>query len=251
MKMCPTCLSEHNKRGIHCSKECIRISPEGKTNMSKARVKFLHENPDLHPWKKSSKFKSAPCELVKEHLTNKDIVFIEEWQPLADKMYSIDIAFPDIKFGIEINGNQHYNKDGTLKEYYRNRHNEIVSAGWQLLELHYSIAYNLSKFDTLYTIKEQPDYSSYFEERELRKAKRIIPEARGVKLSRKTDEKWEPYKELVINSGVDFAKFGWVSKISKVLNLKDQNVNGWMKRYLPDFYEEKCFKRSCARTSTV
>ena len=28
--------------------------------------------------------------------------------------FSLDIAFPDIKFAIEVNGNQHYKKDGKL-----------------------------------------------------------------------------------------------------------------------------------------
>ena len=55
--------------------------------------------------------------------------------------FSIDIAFPDIKFGIEVNGNQHYNSDGTLKPYYKERHDLIEKSGWILLELHYSSCY--------------------------------------------------------------------------------------------------------------
>ena len=55
---------------------------------------------------------------------------------VLDNASNIDIAFPDIKLGIEINGNQHYNSDGTLKDYYQERHNLIEEAGWKLLEVH-------------------------------------------------------------------------------------------------------------------
>ena len=47
-----------------------------------------------------------------------------------------------MRIGIEINGNQHYESDGTLKKYYNDRHNLIESSGWKLYELHYSICYD-------------------------------------------------------------------------------------------------------------
>lgn len=69
---------------------------------------------------------------------------------MNDRHYSIDIAFPDIKLGIEINGNQHYDRKGNLLPYYQERHDLITQAGWKLIELHYSIAWKLDKiFDIL------------------------------------------------------------------------------------------------------
>jgi very-short-patch-repair endonuclease len=50
---------------------------------------------------------------------------------------------------LEINGQQHYNSDGTLKDYYQNRHDLIESKGWQIIEIHYSQCFsdeNISKF---------------------------------------------------------------------------------------------------------
>ena len=213
--------------------------------MSKQRSKFLKENPDKHVWKRSDKFKSKPCELVKNFLTEQGILFVEEWSPLESRAYSIDIAFPDIKLGIEINGNQHYNMNGTLKKYYQDRHNQIVAAGWNLLEVHYSFCYNQDNLKSLISKWEQPDYSEYFNIKIKKQEEKIKnkAEAHGVKTKRKTDEKMIPKINLLIESDIDFSVFGWVKEAAKILNVKEQKVNGYMKRYAFDFYMDKCFKR--------
>lgn len=243
------CLSCGNivveKRRKYCSADCrlkAYASDEYRNKISTSRRKFLSDNPDKHPWKNSSKFKSAPCEALKKYLTSRNIKFVEEWQPLPDRYFAIDIAFPDTKLGIEVNGNQHYDRDGSLRKYYKDRHDLITAAGWKLIELHYSSCYDESLLDLIINVGEQPDYSEYFKLREDRiNAKRTLP--RGEKNRIKTDEKWEPFKSVVENSNIDFGKFGWVSEVATLLNIKPQKVNGWMKRYLPDIYENKCFKR--------
>lgn len=127
-----------------------KYSPELREKMSLIKKKFYKENPDKHIWKRHDKFKSVPCEKVKQWLSSKNIQFIEEYNiPESERSYSIDIAFPDKKIGIEINGNQHYNKDGTLSEYYQKRHDYIESLDWKLYELHFSICFNLNEFEKL------------------------------------------------------------------------------------------------------
>jgi len=122
-------------RGKHHSKK-------SKIQISNSRKKFLKENPDKHPWAKNTKFISKPCEYLKTILREKGIKFIEEFQPLLpNRFFSIDIAFPEKKIGIEVNGNQHYNKKGNLKPYYQNRHDLIENAQWNIIELHYSEVY--------------------------------------------------------------------------------------------------------------
>lgn len=224
-----------------------QMSEEAKRKISESRKKYLLENPDKHPWKNNKKYKSVPCEKVKDYLKSKGIVFVDEWCPIEDRLYSIDIAFPDIKFGIEINGNQHYNRDGTLKEYYQKRHDEIVAAGWEILELHYSISWNLEKIDFLLEKREQPDYTEYFEVKRKLDEKRKNKEPtlpRGQKWSNKTSQKWEPYKKIVENCDIDFSKFGWGVKLSKILGISPQKSAKWMKRYFPDVYENVCFKKT-------
>ena len=117
-------------------------SEKTKNLLSQKRKKYLHENPDKHPWKKNSKFTSEPCEFLKDKLSSMGISFIEEYQPMKTRFFSLDIAFPDQKIGLEINGHQHYNKDGSLKSYYQERHDLIMGEGWNLIEIPYNQVYN-------------------------------------------------------------------------------------------------------------
>jgi transposase len=138
------------KNNIIPHKSDHKHTDETKQKLSDIRKKFLKENPDKHPWRSNNKFKSIPCEKIKEWLKSKNIQFIEEYSvPNISNNFSIDIAFPDKLIGIEINGNQHYNTDGTLKEYYQKRHDIIKSYGWNLIELHYSIAFHINDFELI------------------------------------------------------------------------------------------------------
>lgn len=117
-------------------------TPESKLKLSIARTAYLHNNPEVKPWKNTKD--SIPCIKTKELLTKNNIVFIAEFQPLLHlkRFFSIDIAFPDKMIGIEINGGQHYESDGNLKPYYQKRHDLIESQGWKLYEIPYHIAFN-------------------------------------------------------------------------------------------------------------
>ena len=111
--------------------------------ISEGRKKWLKDNPELHPWRKKSKFQSVPCENVKNYFKKCNIEFVEEYQPMInDRYFSIDIAIPDKMIAIEINGNQHYEKDGSLKKYYKDRHDLLEMNGWVVHEIHYSFCFN-------------------------------------------------------------------------------------------------------------
>lgn len=122
---------------------------EHKAHLSKLRKIFLQQNPDKHPWRYRNKFKSVPCETLKNWLRLNNFTFVEEFI-VPETNFSIDIAFPDKKIGIEVNGNQHYNPDGTLKPYYQNRENIIQSFGWKLYQLHYSLCYKIDELSSLF-----------------------------------------------------------------------------------------------------
>jgi very-short-patch-repair endonuclease len=117
-------------------------SEKTKINMSISKKKWMKEKPQNHIWN-FSKNKSIPCEFLKNKLNEFHIKFEEEYKPLyPNRFFAIDIAFPDKKIGIEINGNQHYNKDKTLKSYYQERHDLIEKDGWKIYEFHYLLAYD-------------------------------------------------------------------------------------------------------------
>ena len=119
-------------------------TPQAKLNMSIGRKKYLKDNPDKCSWQTKSHHTSIPCEKLKDVLKLNNITFISEYQPLLHKerFFSIDIAFPDKKVGIEVNGRQHYNSDGTLTKYCQDRHDLIEADGWKLYEIPYNAAFN-------------------------------------------------------------------------------------------------------------
>lgn len=68
-----------------------------------------------------------------------------------------------------------------------------------------------------------------------------MTEMKAQKLKRKS--KNEMKINLIQSSNIQFDKYGWVEKASRLLEMKPQKINRWMKIYMKDFYEEKCFKR--------
>lgn len=241
------CLLDYKDRRTTCSAECQHThSTHTKKILSEKRKKYLRENPEKHVWKRSTKFKSEPCENVKQYLLKRNIRFIEEYSPSLERNYSIDIAFPDIKLGIEINGNQHYNPDGTLKEYYKDRHNFITNLGWKLIEVHYSKCFtdeDIQKFldnsEILTSTLDEYTIEKYLRNK---KRKRTRSEANKDRHKEKYDF-WEKNKNIIFDYNIDFSKYGWSGKVAKILNILPQKVNKWMKKYHPNFYETQCFKR--------
>ena len=243
-------------------KKRLPMSEEGRKNISIARKKYLETHKDEHPWKRNTKFISVPCENLKNKLTDLNISYVEEYSPFEDYNYSIDIAFPNIKVGIEVNGNQHYNSDGTLKEYYKNRHDIFVSRGWTIYEVHYSKCYNINLKDFQDILNLDVYDKSYVEE--------FFVNAKNLKLKRdkeientrienkkrvleKRNKRYEYYKEcfydLKNNSGIDFSIYGWTIKAQKYIFEKFNisiagNLTRMIKRYYPEFFDNSVYVRS-------
>ncbi len=141
-----------------------KLTEEQKKNISNGRKKWLSENPEKHPWKRNDKFKSIPCETVKGFLTEKDIKFQPEYDPvIQDRYFSVDIAFPDRMIIWEINGNQHYERDGTLKPYYQERHDLLVSNGWTVYEIPYTYCFKQEKLEELLNLSMNSETKVEFE----------------------------------------------------------------------------------------
>jgi 5-methylcytosine-specific restriction endonuclease McrA len=65
-------------------------------------------------------------------------------------------------------------------------------------------------------------------------SRRLKSKLKLVKKENKWHQKEEHNIEIVKKSNVDFSKFGWVKKVSELINKKPQKINKWMKKYLPD-----------------
>lgn len=259
----------------HFSKECT-VKPRGphkwtdeeKIVLSGKRKAFLKAHPEEHPWRKNKneKFVSKPCEYLKIQLRNKGIEFEEEVIiPELKRNFSIDIFIPKIKLGIEVNGNQHYDDNGNLKQYYQERHNLIESTGIKLLELHYANCYKDETIELLwrnwnlncllnskicefesrqqYTFieaktlkaKKEKEHFEKFESARLNETLRCDGRISNNKISKET---WEHWKELILLSNVDLAKYGWVSKVVKVTGLSRKQIRNTVRKFKIECFEK-------------
>jgi very-short-patch-repair endonuclease len=208
---------------------------EVKRRMSETRKKWLSENRDKHPWRKSSKFKSVPCEQLKTRLREANIEFEEEVIPSDSKNYSVDILIKDRNLIVEVNGNQHYDGFGKLRKYYQDRHDHLVSLGWTVLEVHYSLVYS---DDIIQKILSESVKSETLPFRPKGPKPRVIDTT--FKDNFEATRLWRI--DALTNSNIDFSKFGWVGHAAKLIKVEPQTISRWMRKNMPEFYAT-CYHR--------
>ena len=216
---------------------------EEKLNLSNKRKQWLKEHPNEHVWKRNTKFISEPCENFKKYLLDKGINFVEEYTPFNDINYCLDIAWPDEKIAIEINGNQHYNSDGSLSKYYSKRHQLLEQRGWKIIEIHYSKCYNI-QINDFQDILNLPIYDKdyvgkYFSKKELKLQK--IEKENKEKIEQKQQIE-ENHKQIIFNlinnSRIDFSKSGWSTQATKYLKERGELWNKLIFRCIRKYYPE-------------
>jgi hypothetical protein len=217
----------------------VKHSNESREHLSRKRKEWLRNNPDKHPWKKNSKFISVPCEKLKEFLRENSVEFVEEVLPSTEFNYSVDILIQKKNLIIEVNGNQHYESNGTLKSYYQKRHDHLVGLGWKVLEIHYSTAFNHQLIlDLINTELEKSTILPFrIKEKKVVKNKYGNWKDAGRARSLKAEEKYKPIIKELLESNID------LNHASRIIGAHPGIVSRWMKRYMPDFYEKECFKR--------
>jgi hypothetical protein len=207
-----------------------------KKRLSDSRKAWLLANPEKHPWKRSSKFNSEPCQKLKDALRSMSIEFHEEFTPLDDRFFSLDIAFPAIMVGIEINGEQHYNRSGFLTPYYQSRHDLIESAGWKLYEIHYSICYDEQRLQSIVkSISETHDLLGVdltFEIKHKSKSTKKFLNRQSYADSQKLPpEEIKLWQEAI--ESIDVSKLGFVGKLAKIMNCSHTHVRRTLTKHFP------------------
>jgi len=232
------------KESLKISNKKYKHTQKTKDNLSKIRKEFLKNNPDKHSWKRKNKLVSTPCENLKKVLDEINILFISEYSPSKEKHYSVDIFLPHYKIMIEVNGNQHYKKDGSLKDYYQERHDFLYNLGYNVYEFHYSLFFDNDKIKILIDnllknkIIFDYDYNSYLKEK-LNKNKTEYYCSCGNKITikngicdtcsrikrRKVLER--PLKETLLE---DINNLGYCGTGRKY-NVSDTCIRKWLKQY--------------------
>jgi very-short-patch-repair endonuclease len=254
-KVCGKTFKDRDRRKTLCSVSCRNVNRSNifkderlRKRISDSRKAWLAANPEKHPWKRSSKFESEPCQKLKDALQARSIDFHEEFTPLEDRFFSLDVAFPALKVGIEVNGEQHYNRNGSLKLYYQQRHDLIESAGWKLYEVHYSICYSQKRLENIIdNLIRDLDLENADLIFAIKKKEKLVPKygswkAAGAAQRQRTHEKYENERGLwqsAIDS-IDTTKYGWIQKLSKKMNCSHTHTRRILNKY---FSEVQTFKR--------
>lgn len=172
-KICEACGNQYETTKREHRKVCPNLphkdnwDDERRRKASEQKRLYWLNHADKHPWKRNEKFISKPCEHLKCKLKDK-YSFVEEYTDIRwGRNFSIDIAFIDRKVAVEVNGNQHYNSDGSLKQYYADRQRLLESFGWLVINIHYSWCYLDDKFDALCNAVDSKQQISDGEHKEL------------------------------------------------------------------------------------
>lgn len=235
-----------------------KISEETKRKISEGRKKWIRENPDKYPWKQKdkSRFRSIPCEQLKDILRKDGYEFVEEFTDSTwSHMYSLDIAFLDKKLAIEVNGTQHYDRTGSLMPYYQKRHDYLVSKGWTILEVYYATCFKKEELekikaaiDTGKPVSDE-EHKRLFQDRVKSKAEKEQARQERIAQAKKdgtfrygkiqghtlTNSELLSRKEKILNCGVDFTKFGWISTAIKATGLTKRQIEFTIEKFKDDF----------------
>lgn len=110
------------------------------------------------------------------------------------------------------------NKDGVFKYVLRENVDKLLQEGWEL---------------------GRPKYKPEMNREERKKKRENEQKIKQNKKDKKNSIILEKI-HIIENSGIDFSKFGWVTKVSKLTGILVPKVNIFMKKYMPDFYKN-CF----------
>lgn len=75
-------------------------------------------------------------DLVREYLQTLSLNMIAEYTPEDfERFFRIDFAILNKKIAIEVNGNQHYKRNGEFNEYHLERQQYIESKDWKVINI--------------------------------------------------------------------------------------------------------------------
>ena len=234
--------------------------------LSEAHKQKIREG--LQHWKEThkeeflaySRSQSKCCENFKKYLRQNNIDFIEEYIPYPnERLYRLDISFPDEKIGIEINGSQHYDNEGNLNQATLDKQKFFEDKGWKIIQIYYKWCYGIlnknkeinSIFDLQIHNKDyvKEIYTRKYQKEQLKNHIQIIKDKQK---QEKIDNQKQIIYNLINNSGINFSKSGWSTKAIKYLKSRNEPWNKGIfrciRKYYPEFLQrEDVYKRKSSK----
>ena len=227
-------LTSHQKYCINNPNRIIYIghavSEETKKKISESMKKAIKEGRASGWHKRKAGTKSYPEEWFEKVIQNEfdDKDFVSELQV---GKYRLDFAWIKKMRYIEIDGSQHSER----KESDKKKDDFCKELGWQCLRLDWSYIYNNPK-EAIKIAKNFIDNGKVSEivwvnkkAQKKEELKNLRKQGRINSLGRATSsclppKIWEDRKNLILSSGIDLTKFGWLTKVMEVTKLTKRQV---------------------------
>lgn len=242
------------------NKECFSNAQKSRTHtditkekIRRERFKYLSKKTGKTAWERRSSGKMSYLEqwffdeVVTKHNLLEKYDVINEY-PIYP--YLIDFAFLNIKLAVELDGACHFKHGDDRVDHDIKKDNFLIANGWDIFRISYKENNNdiIDKF--MISLQNASEH----------KIDKILGSVlhkgslKQIKPKRTREEYFEDWRRdifisnqkyipMILNSGIDFSKLGWVNEVTKILNIQHQKVGLWMKKYMPEFYETSCYKR--------
>lgn len=226
---------------------------ESKEKSRKARFKYLSKKTGKTAWERRASGKMSYLEqwffdeVVTKHNLLEKYDVINEY-PIYP--YLIDFAFLNIKLAVELDGACHFKHGDDRVDHDIKKDNFLIANGWDIFRISYK-ENNIDIIDKF--IISLQNASDHKIDKVLGTVlhKGSLKQIKPKRTREEYFENWrhniyidnQKYIPMILNSGIDFSKLGWVTKVAKILGHNVQYVNKWMRKHMPEFYETHCYKR--------
>lgn len=170
--------------------------------------------------------------------------YFDDCFPEAEKNYHVnrfflDLAWPDRKVYLEIDGEQHYTEEGLKRD--KERDTILENEGWTLISrVRWSEFQKLSQEEKNDFIYQVGALVVAHKPHKLDIGSGSIPSPdRLSEVQKKKKERWD----IIQQSNIDFSKFGWVKEVSKLFGISENKAGVYIARNFPEFYKN-CYKRN-------
>ncbi len=249
IKKISAAIVEAHKRGAYIESNLKKIgkprqkhTEETKKNISDKRKAYLATSRDKCSWSRYNNKESVPEKKFREFAERSNLKLKQYYiPPESDRFFEIDFANIENKIAFEINGNQHYNKDGLLKPYYKQRQDYFINLGWRVVEIHYSLSFKEDLLESIVRLtfsnlqlcqeKIQEISNSRLERKRTKEQnKLVLKEAKKKSLSAFNLSK----RKAIRPSKEELLKLLWelpTLQIAKIYNVSDKAIEKWAKSY--------------------
>jgi len=257
--------------------ESYKLTDETKQKISQIRKKYIADHPEKIPYFNKPPRDSWPEKIFENALQRHNITdWVKHYRIFK---YEYDFAFPLLKIDVEIDGSMHKeDKDKIRDDWSKSQQWTVIrfKAKHVLRDVESCISL-LKKYlesnsldiqsqinTSFLATKGQNQRNSFSQNNQLEASSyiqnqinesflmtRTQGERNKILNQQKQQEKKQAHQKLqqdkidkILQSGIDFSSFGWVKQVAHMTNTLPQKVNKWMKKNMPDFYENNCFKRA-------